>query len=62
MGIQENGHNFDDADKCARCGMTLEHYEDNNKPHCAGTLHRGKTFRSDDPTSPATAKPARDRR
>jgi hypothetical protein len=33
----ENGHIFDfDTDKCKKCGMTREHYEDNGKPACKG--------------------------
>lgn len=32
---EENGHVFDfDTDKCVKCGMSRERYEDNGKPSC----------------------------
>ena len=32
---EENGHLFDfDTDKCVKCQMSREHYEDNGKPAC----------------------------
>lgn len=34
---EENGHTFDfSTEKCTKCGMTKEHYEDNGKPLCKG--------------------------
>lgn len=33
----EGGHHFDfDTDKCTKCGMTRETYEDNGRPACTG--------------------------
>jgi hypothetical protein len=37
MARLENGHAFDfEADKCVKCGMSRERYDDNGKPACKG--------------------------
>jgi len=60
--MQENGHNFKDEGKCTKCGMTVEQYENNNKPKCLGTPRQVKAFRSDDQERPETNKPTPRRR
>ena len=35
---QAGGHNFDfSREKCTKCGMTREYFEDNFEPRCKGT-------------------------
>ncbi len=41
---QAGGHAFDfSTEKCVKCGMTREHFQDNGKPPCRGSPASGES-------------------
>ena len=45
MAIND-AHNFEDMNRCPKCGITLEEYENRGKPRCVGAFSKsGKSLK-----------------